>query len=320
VLTASSPRAAVSPPRPPRGFAAALLTSLVLVLLVGVRGQARGLLAAALAAAGVLLLHRATAGRAPWGWLALLVVVVEVGLPGADRSVVDPVLLVAFTLSTVLWLIERSAGAPSTATDQRPPPGSRGREAQELQGRSGELYVSTVLARELPQDFVVINGLNLPDAPGDIDHLVVGPTGVFVLETKTMAGLIVCHPDGSWQRTRRRRSGWHAAYIGDPATQVQRNIAAVRRWLRRRVPELCRDTPVWIEGLIVFPHPQTELDARYSRVPAVRLAEVAQMIRCHVPDRPLQPTEVDAVVGALLTQPERWAAKQPLAQPAAELA
>ena len=95
--TGSSPRGAVSPPRRPRGFPAALLTSLVLVLLVGVRGQARGLLAAALTAAGVLLLHRATAGRAPWGWLALLVVVVEVGLPGADRSLVDPVLLVAFT-------------------------------------------------------------------------------------------------------------------------------------------------------------------------------------------------------------------------------
>ena len=59
---------------------------------------------------------------------------------------------------------------------------------------------------------------------------------------KTMAGRIVCASDGTWRRTRVGRAGTHyAAYIGDPASQAQRNIFAVRECLRRHLPESMRD-------------------------------------------------------------------------------
>ncbi|MDQ6674886.1 MAG: NERD domain-containing protein, partial [Chloroflexota bacterium] len=181
--------------------------------------------------------------------------------------------------------------------------GSREREAQVLMGMSGERHVGQVMARDLPQEFVLINGLKLPRGAGDIDHLVVGPTGVFLLETKTMAGQVVCGPDGNWRRTKVGRAGTpYAAYIGDPAAQVQRNILAVRDCLRTQVPGLFRRPPLWIEGVVVFPHPRTELDADHSRVPAMRLDQVAPHICLHVPQRPLQPHEVDKVVDVLLVE------------------
>jgi hypothetical protein len=49
-------------------------------------------------------------------------------------------------------------------------------------GRSGELFVGFYLARELPDEYVVVNGLKLRHGAGDIDHLIVGPTGVFLIE------------------------------------------------------------------------------------------------------------------------------------------
>ena len=163
--------------------------------------------------------------------------------------------------------------------------------------------VGQVLARELPAEYVLINGLKLPRGAGDIDHVVVGPTGVFLLKTKTMAGRIVCEPDGTWRRTKVGRAGTpYSAYIGDPAAQVQRNILTVRDCLRKRLPGLFRRTPLWIEGLVVFPHPGTELDAACSRIPAMRVEQTTARICLHVPRRALQPHEVDEVVDALLVE------------------
>jgi hypothetical protein len=128
-----------------------------------------------------------------------------------------------------------------------------------------------------------------------------------------MAGRIVCERDGSWRRTRVGRAGTpYSAYIGDPAAQVQRNIFALRKSLQQRVPELYRSTPLWIEGLLVFPHPQTELQATHSRVAAVRLQEAAPRICLYAPRRALRAAEVDAVVEALLLEGEERG--MPLAQ------
>jgi hypothetical protein len=170
-------------------------------------------------------------------------------------------------------------------------------------GRSGEHQVRAALAAELPESYVLLNGLTLPRSAGDIDHLVIGPSGVFLLETKTMAGYIECDADGTWRRTKVGRAGTpYGAYIGDPAAQVQRNIYAVRECLGRRVPRLFHGTPVWIEGLVVFPHPATQLDTENSAIPAVRLQDTSQRICLHQPRRPLQAQEVVAITAALLQE------------------
>jgi hypothetical protein len=54
-------------------------------------------------------------------------------------------------------------------------------------GAGGEYDVGVVLSR-LPQEFHVFNGLGF--YAGDVDHIVVGPTGVFVVETKNHPGTI----------------------------------------------------------------------------------------------------------------------------------
>src|SRR5207247_2407443 len=94
----------------------------------------------------------------------------------------------------------------------------------------------------------------------------------------------------------------YGAYIGNTAAQVQRNIHAVRECLRRRVPRLFSGTSLWIEGLVVFPHPLTELSTDNSRVPAVRLEETAQRICQHQPRRTLLADDVIDVTAALLQE------------------
>jgi Nuclease-related domain len=54
-------------------------------------------------------------------------------------------------------------------------------------GAAGETQVGDILAN-FPDKFCVINGLTTPF--GDLDHVVVGPTGVFVLDTKNWRGVV----------------------------------------------------------------------------------------------------------------------------------
>ena len=58
-------------------------------------------------------------------------------------------------------------------------------------GLRGETRVAQILAR-LPDAFHVINDLTTPF--GNLDHVVIGPTGVFILDAKNWRGLIT--PDG----------------------------------------------------------------------------------------------------------------------------
>lgn len=54
-------------------------------------------------------------------------------------------------------------------------------------GAEGESTVARLLAK-LPHEYYVINDLSTPS--GNLDHVVVGPTGVFVLDTKNWRGLV----------------------------------------------------------------------------------------------------------------------------------
>ena len=54
-------------------------------------------------------------------------------------------------------------------------------------GDIGEKVVADSLDT-LPQDYFVFNDVNLPKSQGNIDHVVVGPNGIFVIETKNYRG------------------------------------------------------------------------------------------------------------------------------------
>jgi hypothetical protein len=299
-LPAAAPRA-LDRRRTRVGLRGALLTAILVVPLAGAAEAPTGWLVAAASAAVVLHTAAVFGARLRWGWIVLVLAVGGVVLPRGQWPFIGPALFVASAVSLAVWFASRDHRR--RRDNDRPREGTRARAAQVMLGFTGERHAGRVLATGLPQEYALINGLKLPRGAGDIDHLIVGPTGLFLLETKTMAGQIVCEPDGTWRRTRIGRAGTeYAAFIGDPAAQVQRNIFAVRHALRRRIPALLERAPLWIEGLVVFAHPDTQLQAASSRVPAVRLEEAAQRICQHSPRRRLQPGEVDAVVEALLEE------------------
>jgi hypothetical protein len=60
-------------------------------------------------------------------------------------------------------------------------------------GAAGEIHVGNILA-DFPDDFCIVNDLTTPF--GNLDHVVVGPTGVFVLDTKSWRGVVTTDGKG----------------------------------------------------------------------------------------------------------------------------
>lgn len=54
-------------------------------------------------------------------------------------------------------------------------------------GAAGENAVAQIL-KDFPESFCIINGLTTPF--GDLDHVVVGPTGVYIIDTKNWKGVV----------------------------------------------------------------------------------------------------------------------------------
>jgi Nuclease-related domain len=135
-------------------------------------------------------------------------------------------------------------------------------------GATGEDIVAGAL-EQLESDHVVIHNLPLPGR-GDADHVVVGPAGVVVIETKYLSGRIICQAHGDWLQLNRDE----VRHIADPSVQVHRAAQVVAARLRSRG---LWDVPV--RSMLVLAHPRAELDVSRSAVPVVRPIELVPVLR-----------------------------------------
>ena len=128
----------------------------------------------------------------------------------------------SFLALGLLFVLERQAGK-GRALDLVPL----------RRGILGEEAVADVLAG-LPSSYWVLHGVST--GHGDVDHVVVGPTGVFALETK------------AWQGSFYRRRGelyWNAK----PAEHVLRQARGAAGKIRQLL--LDADIDVWVEAVVV---------------------------------------------------------------------
>jgi hypothetical protein len=136
-------------------------------------------------------------------------------------------------------------------------------------GWAGEKQVTELLNSTLSDDYLLLNDLHLRNGGGDIDHIVLGPSGVFVLETKNWNGDITCNGD-EWQR------GGKPSFRASPSLQVKRNAAKIKRIIDSS-PSL-RSLGVRVEGIVVFTNNHATLDLNNPTVLILRLPQVPNHI------------------------------------------
>jgi hypothetical protein len=146
------------------------------------------LTAASLACAGVafLLARRHGMQRAAWSVLAAWVGFVAAALA---FGWVAPSLQAPAGLIAVAGVLAARGGGWRAVSALA---------ARWQRGAAGERLTATLLGRLDAGQFRVLHDLAVPGSQANVDHLVIGPTGVFVVDTKVWSGTVVERAGGCW--------------------------------------------------------------------------------------------------------------------------
>ncbi|MFB3889507.1 MAG: nuclease-related domain-containing protein [Candidatus Bathyarchaeia archaeon] len=135
-------------------------------------------------------------------------------------------------------------------------------------GLEGEKRVARLLGSALNDDYYLMSSVYIHDGFGDIDHVLLGPNGVFVIEVKNWSGRITCHGD-EWQRENRHGKRESSS----PSKQAKKNAIRVKSAI-----ESSGSRGVWVEGIVVFTNPNSDLQVNHAAVPVLRLPELPNFI------------------------------------------
>ncbi len=159
------------------------------------------------------------------------------------------------------------------------------------QGALGEIEVGRVLD-QLGSEWLVLHSVPFGTADTDIDHLVIGPRGIFTLNTKHHRGRNV------WVGDRRLLvGGVKTNHLGDSLGEAKR--VAQRLYLRTKIVH--RITPVLV---IVGADKVDDIRGREGRRPAViRKDQLLAWLRAH----PITVTEHEVQLATLAAgEPDTW--------------
>jgi hypothetical protein len=121
----------------------------------------------------------------------------------------------------------------------------------------------------LPDDYWLISDVTLGLARGTIDHVLIGPCGVVVIETNRLAGHIRCWGT-SWSV--------NGSHRPDISQHVNSAACAIRYFLAERHPDLTASVLRWVESIVVFTHPLSHVEASDARATIIRYSQLYQVV------------------------------------------
>jgi len=130
-------------------------------------------------------------------------------------------------------------------------------------GIEGEKRVIEALSC-LGDEYCLINDVKFENLRGNIDHIVLGPNGILVIETKNYSGKIICEGD-EWVRYYEGFIFPREYDIGSPSKQAKRNAVRVKEIIESS--GILKDKRVWVEAIVVFTSPDVELEVINPTVP-----------------------------------------------------
>lgn len=125
------------------------------------------------------------------------------------------------------------------------------------QGATGEALVHDALQKNLGKGNLILHDIVLDENIGNIDHIVIGQYGIFVIETKTYHGRIICFGD-TWYRDWKigeRTEQMKLKY--SPSKQAKNNAIHLKSFFRQYYPKLADE---WIWAIVIIINNQSETE------------------------------------------------------------
>ena len=116
----------------------------------------------------------------------------------------------------------------------------------------------------MSDQYYLLNDVTPSDGYGNIDHIVLTPNGIFVIETKNNKGKITCHGD-YWSR----ESG---GKIGNPSKQAKGNARKIKDIIESL--EEFKSLGLWVEPIVVFSNYDVELTLNEPTVAVMKPYEL----------------------------------------------
>ena len=160
-------------------------------------------------------------------------------------------------------------------------------------GYTGEKQVANLLTHTLNDDYYLLNDLYLRGGGGDFDHIVLGPNGVFVLETKNWNGTISCNGD-EWQRSGKRN------FSSSPSRQVKRNAARIQQIINNN-PSL-RALGTFVEGIVVLTNNHANLHVNNPALTILKLLQLPNYLTTHRNPHSLTHEQLEAISKEIVKQ------------------
>ena len=147
---------------------------------------------------------------------------------------------------------------------------SRSKSFTYLCGYEGENTLKNFLLKNFSNDYTAYFGVPIPKL-GDIDCLLVGPKGIFVIEAKNYRGNLF-FKKGLLYRTKITSKGKkYTEILKKPRIQVERGVEFVKRLLKKKVP---------VRGIIVFTN--EKLTTEFSK--CLKLSKKPWVGACKIED------------------------------------
>ena len=157
---------------------------------------------------------------------------------------------------------------------------------KEEKGADGERDFVKYL-KDLPDTYTVVCDLPFADSYGNIDHLVIGPTGIFSIDVKDWTGTVAS--DGKGELL------WNGRPTSKP--EMKRSVRRTMEF-KSRVKALTNLDP-YIQCVCAFLH--THVDAKWGttgNVLCMRADQVAKYLTNNRPQIPLQSADIPRLVSA----------------------
>ncbi|HOI24254.1 MAG TPA: nuclease-related domain-containing protein [Caldisericia bacterium] len=149
-------------------------------------------------------------------------------------------------------------------------------------GLTGQHRVEEALAN-LDDRYTLINNMSLPFKKCDMDHILIGPNGIFLIETKNYKGEITCIGDRWEYQKVGRNGGLYRGHINNPSKQLKRSIWELKNYLDKKSKKILQQSafPYWIQGVLVFTNKEAVLRTRDETVVVVYLDQLLGFIRSY---------------------------------------
>lgn len=156
----------------------------------------------------------------------------------------------------------------------------------EEKGADGERDFVKFL-KELPDTYTVVSDLDFADSYGNIDHLIIGPTGVFAIDVKDWKGTVASDGKGE------------LLLNGRPTDKPQvRSFTRRTMDLRDRLKALTKLEP-YIQCVFAFMH--TYVEAKWGttgNLNCIRADQISDYVTKFRANNPLPPADIPRLISA----------------------